>query len=350
MDSVASAELKRIEDMVCLARGMSASTNVGNVLALAGQDMGTAAQRYLAEHEATFHAATSGLLGSEELRKYLQQISWIDNLSLSNESEKFLQAVDGRLYPWISDLDREGSIRGFFELHALGSALDLYHPYDQEITDATRGILGDWTNLSSLPPEIYTDPLARSAFYIERGYDTAIANYPGNAFAENLRFAGLYVPAAEHDETPIEDEGKQRTLEAQKLLFEFECELRRFIDSKMAQCAGPNWPKHRVDKKVFDGWKEKQQKDEQSRRVKLPIVDFIDFSEYEAILTRADSWKDVFGAYFLRVESVRESFCRLRPLRNAADHARTLTQDDFVYLTVELKRLRQAMSEPPTKP
>ncbi len=42
---------------------------------------------------------------------------------------------------------------------------------------------------------------------------------------------------------------------------------------------------------------------------------------------------------FRREEDVRESFQRLHPLRIATMHARLLTQDDEVFLSVEVKRI-----------
>jgi hypothetical protein len=42
---------------------------------------------------------------------------------------------------------------------------------------------------------------------------------------------------------------------------------------------------------------------------------------------------------FRREEDVRESFQRLHPLRIATMHARLLTQDDEVFLSVEVNRI-----------
>ena len=54
--------------------------------------------------------------------------------------------------------------------------------------------------------------------------------------------------------------------------------------------------------------------------------------------------KEVFGAIFGRPESVRKSFQRLHPIRICTMHARPITQDDQLFLYVEVRRLMKAVS------
>ena len=52
-------------------------------------------------------------------------------------------------------------------------------------------------------------------------------------------------------------------------------------------------------------------------------------------------FKPVFG----RLESIRESFQRLFPVRIATMHARTVTQDDELFLLSETKRVLKAIGD-----
>jgi len=61
------------------------------------------------------------------------------------------------------------------------------------------------------------------------------------------------------------------------------------------------------------------------------------------IITRRDNWEAVFKPIFCRAESVIESFQRLYPIRICTMHARVITQDDELYLYVEVKRLLAAI-------
>ena len=71
----------------------------------------------------------------------------------------------------------------------------------------------------------------------------------------------------------------------------------------------------------------------------MPLLAYADFTDYELIICRADNWREVFSQTFKRPESVRESFQRLYPIRICTMHARPITQDDELFLYVELRRL-----------
>lgn len=75
-----------------------------------------------------------------------------------------------------------------------------------------------------------------------------------------------------------------------------------------------------------------------------PLIAYADFTDYERILVRADNWKAAFEAVFHRKEALRESLQRLYPIRLCTMHARLISQDDELYLYVEVKRLLKAMS------
>lgn len=341
-------EQERLERWNCLARGIRADDLASRHANRATDYAQSLAQRHIAEYEATFRANSWDSWVQDEIRKQMDSSGWIAKLAGTTGLEQIKRTLLERQYPWVSDFDASASIRGFVELQVLGGAIDTCRPFGNDVTLAARDVLGDWTGVATLPADVFTDSLARSTFYLERGYDSAVADFPAPAFYENLRYAGLGETAPTVEEETDEDEAtRRRTSEAQALLCEFEREMRQFIQKKLVICAGSKWPKQRVDEKVFKGWKEKQQTDRTRRSVDLPLIDYIDFSEYERILTRKDNWQEAFQTHFEREESVRESLFRLMPLRNAAMHARFLTQDDWVFLQVEVKRLRIAITRTP---
>jgi hypothetical protein len=341
-------EQKRLERLNCLARGVYVNDLDLHRAVRATDYAEPLALRHIAEYNATFHANSGDSWAQNEIRKQMDQSGWLATLAGPTGVEQIKKTLLNRQYPWVSDCDASASVRGFVEVQVLGGALDAYRPFGQDITLATRDVLGDWSHVTALPADIFTDSLARSTFYLERGYDPAVADFPVQTFHENLRYAGFADTATASDEETDEEAAKRRTSEAQALLCEFEREMRQFIGEQLEACAGSNWPKHRVDAKVYEGWKEKRQTDRTRRSVDLPLIDYVDLSEYERIFTRKDNWREVFQTYFEREESIRESLFRLMPLRNAAMHARFLTQDDWVFLQVEVKRLRIAITRTST--
>lgn len=136
-----------------------------------------------------------------------------------------------------------------------------------------------------------------------------------------------------------DEEALARTRFAYEWLHRLETQIRSFIDVQMTRAFGANWPKHRLPKDLYDKWQGKKQKAEAAGRLGWPLIAYADFTDYELIICRSDNWREVFGRYFRRPESVRETFQRLHPIRLDTMHARPISQDDELLLYVETRRL-----------
>lgn len=111
----------------------------------------------------------------------------------------------------------------------------------------------------------------------------------------------------------------------------------------MTQAFGADWPKCRLPNGLHDRWWEKKQKAEQAGAREQPLIAYADFTDYERVICRGDNWREVFGGFFERPESVRESFQRLHPIRLDTMHARPITQDDELLLYVETRRMAKVI-------
>lgn len=209
-----------------------------------------------------------------------------------------------------------------------------------------NGLLGQSRSLQNI--------LARTEFYIERGFNPALTNFPARAFRETLDIAGLRrePPAlADHYGAPIppsdddeEEEGLARTNVAHDWLQRLETQLRRFIDEAMMAAFGPDWARHRLPNGVYEKWQEKKREAERSGDRDWPLIAYADFTDYELVICKRDNWREVFARVFGRPESIRESLQRLYPIRVCAMHARQITQDDELLLYVEVRRLSKVIS------
>src|SRR5262245_38327527 len=172
-----------------------------------------------------------------------------------------------------------------------------------------------------------------------------LTDFPAPAFNESMSLAGLQevsVSGVEEyglSETENEEErqGFARTNAAHDRLQRFETELRRFIDQQMTAAFGTDWTRQRVPGPILTSWREKKQKAMASGEKEWPLLAYADFTDYVPIITRKDNWAEVFKPIFRRSECVRESFQRLYPIRICTMHARIITQDDELYLQVEIK-------------
>ncbi|WP_340123926.1 Swt1 family HEPN domain-containing protein [Methylobacter svalbardensis] len=251
--------------------------------------------------------------------------------------------------PWLDMQNALSSLGGFAELQKIGHSLASLRPFDDRLTEILRADLGDWRDNITWPKAILDDLGARSDFYVERGLNSDLTNFPALAFAESLEVAGIlreppslverYGSPLSVSEDKDFEEDLERTNRAHNFFLRFETQLRNFIDEKMTEAFGSEWPKQRLPNGLYDKWQEKKHKAENSRELVFPIICYADFTDYVHVICKRDNWRQVFEPFFGRMDSVRESFQRLYVPRISTMHARPITQDDELFIFVEIKRL-----------
>lgn len=264
-------------------------------------------------------------------------------------------AMEAMRSPWLDSQNILKSLSGFSELQGIGSILNNVGSFEDVASERLRIGLGDWRDPITWPKDIFTDYEARSHFYEDRGFNPELTDFPSEAFEESLEIAdltgkppaliteyGAPVPPSENEE---EEDGFFRTNRAHDRLSRLESQIRWFIDTLLTKQYGSDWPKHRLPNGLYDKWQDKREKSENAGRPSFPLISYCDFTEYELIICKRDNWKEVFSVFFVRQENVRESFQRLHPLRIDTMHARLITQDDELFLFVEIKRLMNVIGE-----
>jgi len=276
--------------------------------------------------------------------------------AFQSEFDSVRKAMEAMRTPWLDMQNKIQSVAGLAELHTIGISLKRFPAFDDAVTDALRNSLGDWRDRITWPKAIFSDPLARSDFYAGRGFNPHLTDFPADAFEESLNIAGLGgdgpeliegyrgegKPADEGDE----EQGFARTSAAHNQLLRFETHMRRFIETSMAAAWGDKWIRQRVPSELRQQWSEKQQKARENGEDGYPLIAYADFTDYERIIVRSDNWDAIFKPIFRRREFVTEAFQRLYPIRLCTMHARIITQDDELFLQVEVKRLLRAIGLP----
>lgn len=265
----------------------------------------------------------------------------------AEETSSLQRAVESMRTPWLDAHEAMRSIAGLAKLQGIGHALRSMPAFDESLSAALRTDLGDWRDLITWRPEIFTDLTARSDFYVSLGFNPALTNFPLPAFEQSLDIAGLRSELPRSDrsheappsESDDEERGLVRTNAAHDRLQKLERLLRKFIDEHMARAFGVGWAKHRMPNGLYEQWREKKRKAELAGAEERPLIEYADFTDYSQVICRADNWREVFGPFFFRPESVRESFQRLHPIRMDVAHSRLITQDDELLLQVEATRL-----------
>ena len=256
--------------------------------------------------------------------------------------------------PWLDVEDSFGSVQRLADYHWIGQAISQQASLHQDIAIPLRSKLGDWRNISTWPNGIWEDLGLRMDFYTNLGFNEDLIDMWPPAFQEATIAYGIQSdpPSIEDiygQPVPVEKAmGKEvafvRTNKAHDWLQRLECQLRHFIDRQMTTKFGPNWPRHRLPNKMYEMWCRKRE-EASGRRPEQSLIDYADFTDYQSVICKKDNWRDVFSLFFNNVESVRESFNRLRPIRVDTMHSRMISQADELFLYVETKRLSQAMGK-----
>ena len=310
------------------------------------------------------HTEISGLAGilAAEQRFRLPEISNVSSLlrQFSKEMESvrrysqqeiaLQRLMESMRTPWLDVANQFRSMNGFAGLHGIGSLLRTVPSLSSDAAATLRVDLGDWREEVAWPASIDADPVARTSLYIDQGFNPDLTTFPQTAFEQIVTEAGLKepdVPQAigydlngQSDETDTEV-AFQRTNDAHDRLQRFESQLRKFISAQMENAFGSNWMRQRIPGDMRSKWHDKQSQDTGAQH--WPTIAYADFTDYVTIITRNDNWKDLFAEIFDNKSSVQESFRRLYPMRLATMHARTITQDDELYLYVETKRILAAI-------
>jgi hypothetical protein len=272
---------------------------------------------------------------------------------LNDHQDYLRRATEAIRSPWLDMQAQMRSIGAFADIQSIGFALQNIPAFDDRLTELLRIDLGDWQDRINFPKEVFADPLARSAFYQERGFDPALTAFPTDAFAESLKIAGLrgapppIIDLYDYEEVTEEDEQEAafaRTNAAHDRLQRFETHVRQFIDERMTKACGEQWIKHRVPGSIRQSWIEKREKARANGEADHPLIAYADFSDYVPIITQKNNWTEVFAPVFRRPTFVQESFQRLYPIRICTMHARMITQDDELYLYVETRRVLSAIA------
>ncbi len=264
------------------------------------------------------------------------------------DRQRFLETITT---PWIQREEAERSVTAILELQGMGNALRAMKGFDPEFTAALRLDLGDWRDKITFRKSVFIDPVARTDFYVNRGFNGALTDFPDAAFHQGLEIAGLDDVSLDlelHGSVALpstdrkEETDLKRTNKCHDHLQRFERRLRQFIDEKMTSQYGPNWPKKRLAPQLYERWEFKKQKAELNGEM-VTFIEVADFTDYETIICRRDHWREIFETMFKKKESVRESLQRLQPIRLAVMHARIVTKEDELYLAAEIMRLLRAI-------
>lgn len=252
-----------------------------------------------------------------------------DGARLARLQEEML----GLKRPWVDVGNPGQSVSAYVDARALATIVASGPPESRAVVTAVREELGDYRETDPVPEVVAADPVLRSAFRLEVGYNADLSSLPPAIIATVFGGFGGGVPRKiEADPDALESAVHQR---ARRL----ELKLRRFIEKKMMARLGPKWSKQRVPGNTVRGWRDRRQTDIDNGRTPSRLFDYAGFEDYRAIIEQKDNWAEVFEPIFKVKTSILETLRRLSLIRNPDAHYRIVTIEDFLDLHTEGRRL-----------
>jgi Swt1-like HEPN len=237
--------------------------------------------------------------------------------------------------PWLDTRNPVVSVGSFASIQQMGVGINTT-PFASAFTGSLRDQLGDWRGVTHVPAGVLTDPVARTQFYLERGFRAELIDFPPDALDEILDKAGL--SASEDGEFLLWQD------RASPYIRRIEHALRIFVNEIMTAAFGDDWTK-RLQPDTINRWKGTKLKRAAEGRPELPhLIHYSELSDLQEVMQRGDHFPH-FKPAFKRVESMQEMFRRVLPARHAVAHVGVVTPIDYITVLAEYGRLRQAIAK-----
>lgn len=226
-------------------------------------------------------------------------------------------------------------------------------PFSFNASKVFRQTLGDWRDPPF--PHSIAPPRNPIEVYAERGFDAGLIETPESIFYDELEDAGLdstsldlelygplIVPKSESLITAM-----QRNAACYQRMFQLETRLRQFIADAMLAHFGAQWLKQ-LPEDVRVALKLVKSKKGGADELDENDLKHTDFTHYEKVICRKDLWRVIFSAKFKtnRIEDVRESFTRLKFVRDTTMHCNSVSKEDLLTTITEGRRILNAIGWP----
>lgn len=298
---------QQITDFVKRSDLLSSQFRASEFGALGGLPNLSIVQKAIGDFHARFELPDMSAI--RELVEQFKTNSFANEALRFNQSIRDIEASMGAMrVAWLDSANVLQSMQGFAELQGIGRAVRQLPAFSEGLADQLRASLGDWRDTITWPENIFNDTLARTVFYADMGLNSRLTDFPGAAFHQSLKIAGLIEPRTpdrtydDGSDTDDQDDGFERNNAAHDLLQRFEVQIRKFIAAKMESEFGVDWIKHRVPEKIREDWRQKKEKARKAGEQDLPLIAYADFADYVPVIIRNDNWDAIFKPHFQRAE------------------------------------------------
>jgi hypothetical protein len=248
----------------------------------------------------------------------------IPNLDWAAETRGRLEVLTT---PWVrSDLP-DASIAAMARLSSVDRLVDRVPPWEAELIETLRARLGDYRDAPEPEPAALADPVARTGYQLDQGFDPVLTVLP------TAVLAAMFAPFASSDlAVPVDPDQLENAV--RMLLKRLEQALRQFISAKLQAHYGAEWF-DRMPSEIRRSWAVGRQKDIDEGRTPDELIAYADIDHYRRIIEHPDRWSAMFEPVFKDQAAIRETLRRIAVIRNPGAHFRAVTVEDLIILRAE---------------
>ena len=105
------------------------------------------------------------------------------------DESRFAETLAAMRSPWLDAAREVQSLRGFTALQSMGHVLRELPAFGDTLAEPLRQELGDWRDTITFDESALQGIGSRTDFYIARGLNTELTDFPADAFSESLKVA-----------------------------------------------------------------------------------------------------------------------------------------------------------------
>ena len=239
-----------------------------------------------------------------------------------------------------SRLYQRDAIR-FTRLSNLSKIVHTEDPFSNSVAELFGRELGDANTA-----ELSANTNERDEAAMRAGLNPELIAFPCATYDRVLFSAGFTLSFAS---VPVPQALESSELDAAfnpqhwQLLNELEQRLRQEIEHRLEKLVGSHWAKQRIPQSVRKRWMDRQDQDRADGRTVYSAIQYADFMDLAAVITRHDNWREAFQAIFRDRDDISMSLRRLHPVRKALAHSRPLGRADVLTLVSEATRIYRAL-------
>lgn len=229
--------------------------------------------------------------------------------------------------PWVQEDLPAASVTAMGRLGGLGELVRASPPGEAEVVEALRTHLGDYREGDLPDPATLDDPIARTGYLLDRGFDPMLTALPTAVLAVMFSPFDSSDPVVNVDPDQIENAVRM-------LLKRLEKALRRFIAEKLRELHGEGWF-DTLPSELRRSWTAGRQRDIDNGRAPDEIIAYADIDHYRRIIEHPERWEQLFEPVFKDQAGIRETIRRIAVVRNPGAHFRAVTVEDLIILRAE---------------